>query len=316
MKLMNKTNSNPIFKSQSSLMGSSLGFLVAALVVMISSTRIHADELGNLQLFTRCYEQLTQSFPDPENSIYKAVKSNAIGYQAACERILQSARFDQSAKADRFAEDITAADPEAVKVLRMFHNLHLSWFLEKTFPEIGFIQPNSKNYTRDIYDRSLPAAFFTKALFDSNFAFKDVFSSNVNLRLLRSDLAKGETVASQVNDVPSVGVYTGRDYLLYPERLSYVQLAPISQRGSILGVQTTLFPALDYIVRHGTDVEGTGVLYPNHTKGAGFLGTSAYLLMSVQEVTENRPMRFAYYADGADRVPRRWSKKHVLRFAL
>lgn len=240
----------------------------ALITIILSASSVSAETLSPVALYHRCYAHITQLRVPAGDSRLAAVKAGIKDPIAACLEVLDSARFT----ADNGTRVSNTSDQVALAVLRNFHSLHYSWFRVRQFEFLVGSAPNWQSATQDVFDPSSPALYYTKALFDPNFKFREVITSPENLRPVRTSN-------------PSKGVYSRQPASAFtPPSLPEM----LVQTGDLIGARPS-----------GSMMAG-GVDY-GLTAGGGFLGTIPYI-----QLTVGGDLNFR--SDGAVNVPRRWGR--------
>lgn len=97
--------------------------LLAAMLLNGAPSGAWAEQLSQVELFHRCFAQLTQGVPAPGDARLQAVTSGAKTALQACTEILDAARFTASG-------GTAISDPNdslAKAVVKTFYSLHASW---------------------------------------------------------------------------------------------------------------------------------------------------------------------------------------------
>ena len=244
--------------------------LLVALFIPLS---LKAELLSNVALYQRCYGHLTESRPDPSALRTQQVRSGQKSAIAACLEVLRSAQIGPDGR-------LVSKNPETLNVMRVFQNLHMSWFMIKELPDLAGGPSNIGN--RGIVDASIPAYYFTRALFDPVVGIQSVVTGTSDLRALRSN---------QVAD-PNVFPPTGRNISEYI--FNSMRFIPL---GLLEGVQTQAMESWAYTIN-----EASGSVNMFQHWGGGLLGSPAYLLQTVQESP------FDFKSDGGLKMPRKWAR--------
>lgn len=242
-----------------------------------------AEELSELALYNRCYAQLTQFRANPTAQMTLDVISGKETATSACMKI-----FDRAQLTNAGTRMGNPADGVGRAVLNTLHNVHASWFQIKDFPENGnFVQNRD---LKDLYDNSAPAAFLTKALFDPAGTARSIVTGNQNLRVVRTD------------NNPAQSLFRAGGRRITKADYMFGTNTRFASRGDILGVEPTGNLSWAYSTTRRRDSRVfTGTVQAGATRGGGFLGTPAYLLMTVEEVTNFR-------SNGGLLMPRKWAR--------
>lgn len=257
---------------------------VLATLFIVLSPFCMADTLSNVAIFQRCYRHLTQTVPNKTSALFQQVKSGSISPLNACESVLNKTSFTANSN-NRLSN---TNDDEALNVLRTFNYLHYSWFANKTFP------PVSSNFgaSKDFFDYTGPALYFTKSLFDSTHKISDVFKGKMHYESDRTD-----------ND-PSISPINERPKSEYPHFTVPFRFAA---KGDLLGVREFTDKKFPHTGRNPSFTQFGGRLEFDLHWGGGILGSAIYLMLNMEEVSQTR-------FDGGRLVPRKWSRSVVHDF--
>lgn len=231
-------------------------------------------DLTGVEVYRRCYAQLTQQAMPFGDSRWTAIKAGTKTPLDACMEVLDKGSFD-AATHNRLA---TPGDPVSLQVLSTMNQVHQTFFLIHEFQEFG--NGTQTVGVRSIYDMGEPALFYTKALFDTTTPFRFVVTSNVNLR------------ADRTNNNPDVSVERiPRSQSIFGSVPEFTW-APV---GDLLGVTVTGNMTMNYTFNNAPQTSDLGA-----TRGGGVLGTPTYLLQTIAE----RPGLKANSLN----MPRKWAK--------
>lgn len=249
---------------------------LVAILAFVLSFCAQAEQLTELALFYRCYSHLTQSRPALNDTLTMQVINKTKTAIQACTEVLNSVSFNSSG--------VIATDNERNRiVLNNFHRLHASWFQIKAFAEVGNTRENQGMI--ETGDTSTPAAYVTRSLFSPTTNYSTIATSTESLRVLRT--ADNPTQVGNLTKSSFQAVFTNFQF---------------SGRGPIIGVVPSGNPVWNYSAKKNSTGElVTGSYYRHRNYGAGFLGTSDYMLMTVE--TDKR-----YNSDGGVKVPRKWAR--------
>lgn len=239
-----------------------------------ASSSLLARDLSNVEIYRRCYAQLTQQSLPFNDTRLAAVKAGTKTPVAACMEVLDSARFETTTH-NRLA---APADPLAQQVLATMNQVHQTFFLVNDIPAIAGGKQNPG--MRGIYDAGEPALYYTKALFDSTTNFKFVVTANVNLRADRS----GNSPVTSTEGIAKADSIFAAD-----TNFSWASI------GTLLGVKSTGLMPATYPTATATATVNLG-----ETRGGGVLGTQTYLLETVNEPPTFKANSFT--------MPRKWAK--------
>jgi len=240
-----------------------------------------AETLSNVAVFYRCYAHLTQRRPAYNDPLTIAVRSGARDPISACLEVLDHARFTQAGQTQ-----IDPNDPLAITVLQTIHKLHSSWFLNKDIVDI-----DNENPSRDIFDTSAPALYFTRALFGGSVPVDTVLTDTQTIRAIRT----GENLTSDpLTRGPSSNyVYTSS---IFSGNAGF----KFAGKGDLLGYEVLGLQTSSYSYSLNTQTVSGSVDLGRHY-GGGLLGHPVYLLANVQQLDDFR-------SDGAILTPRKFAR--------
>lgn len=209
------------------------------------------------------------------------------------------------------------------KVLRQFYDIHRSWFSSQWASDSN--APESSFGTVDVIDPTEPSLHITKNLFSrSSLHYKEVLIGNTHLKALREP---GPFFPHSIftNDVrrPS-RVLMGSNQFFSTSQIQvhldnngnnfYNVGFDIIQLGDLFGITTDRSPLINDVwsnpqtstaVLNEADIRRPAAVRNNF--GGGALGSSAYFLMTL-----GHP--YNYRADGAQKLPRRWTESVFKNF--
>lgn len=224
---------------------------------IFSMTTLYGGTLSNKALFHRCYKSLTQTFPHPSDSLLSQVVSGQKDPIDACSEVLDKATFTASGG----TKIGNTSDTEAKAVLRTLHYLHFSWFTSK---EIPMMQPFYKD-TQSFLDINGPALYYTRALFDPNFQFKNIFEGTTHYESLRTDMD------------PNTAPISGRTKSEFNRLYTPFQFAPY---GDLYGVKPFTTKQISYSQLLGGNRVDSVFNWDMHL-GGGILGSNMYSMMNL-----------------------------------
>lgn len=222
------------------------------------------EQVSEVELFNRCYSHLTQFQYPYDEQLNDNLTSSPGSALDRCHELLGQTSFVNHRL-------LASVPDDSKKILNNFHKLHSSWFVNKSFPNIG--NPIAFAGARDMHDPTSPALFLTKAMFDPDFKVKDILTGYVALKAIRSG---GE---------PTIGPYTLRAKSAYQSGNEMIY----HEVGHLLGVKPVSQEAIVSSVQY------------NQSFGGGVIGSAAYVLKNLDE-----PMQFV--SDGAVKTPRKWAR--------
>ena len=254
---------------------------IILIVSFLFNLNAHA-ELSNKAVFHRCYKQITQTFPTYNNTLMTQVSAGTKDPIAACLEVLDKAQF--TANGDKRIADVN--DQEAKDVLRTMQSLHHSWLHNKSLPNTNIEQNEDM---MNIVDYNGPSLFFTKALFDYNYVFKDIFTGNTNH--LESDRTDNNP---EISPLDRLAKNLGPNGITFPfENTSYEYAA----KGELLGVRE--FQSKSFFT-HPLAIFGRKEINLAYHRGGGVMGTNIYLMANAGE-------NGSYLPNGGVKMFRKWS---------
>ncbi len=251
-------------------------------VLLIFSKIAFCKDLTEVALFQRCYTHLTQTSPHKHNSLLIKIKNGQLTAKSACWQLLDETKFNSN-------NNSTIADVnniEARKVLKVFHNLHFSWFSTKYFPEI--IDDSARN-VNNIYDVSSPALYFTKALFTPQTSFASIFSGDETYRSIRHLGERHDSVTWPVHSSSS----------------DIIRGIRFASRGDLIGIETMTKNETHEVWAKLADNQPAtqwADVNINAHWGGGVLGNQVYLLQNIDAPDVN------FTTDGGVKSNRKWAR--------
>lgn len=245
-----------------------------SILVLMSAVSVQGAGLSNLELYIRCYSQLTQRQPQASSVRYQQVAQNTKTAATACMEVLDSAALGANGR-------MTTINPESIAVITTLNRLHASFFTARDIhAQIGIYLLR----TRDYFDSDSPAFYFTRALLKPNVDFSTVVTHAGHLRAIRTD------------QDPALGAATGKAKSL----TIFGDAARFAPRGELIGIEeSTTLPAAYSYVLNGTTYSGT-VNFATHF-GGGVVGSVPFLQQVFHEAGVPVP-------NGTLIMHRRWSK--------
>lgn len=135
--------------------------------------------LSEAEIYQRCYVHLTGRPVPLKSDVLKKVKNGQALALSSCFELLDQVSLNENGS-------LKSKTPETLKILNNFYDLHRTWFSVNTVDQMGF----SKDFgigTEDIYDSTQPALSITKSLFDEQGQYKNVVTSNKDVRAMREE---------------------------------------------------------------------------------------------------------------------------------
>lgn len=257
-----------------------------------SAALLSLRPLNDLDIFLRCYSQLTGTDLDPGDVRIQAIKTQKLSGRYACRELFKSVTLTEGG-------DVSSPSPEKRAVLNRMHRIHSSFFLNQSL----YIETNS-DFTKvkeNLLDPSAPALFFTKALFRKDEKFDDIFRGNKNLTSVRAQplapTSPNLLLRPTFNLAQSI-FGAGFDAMKY------------QKVGELLGIGET--PSFEIIYTAGSNFYpgSDGRIEFGQAFGGGILGSPVYLQNNVHLPThgEGPAARATVHQwDGGVHIGRKWS---------
>lgn len=267
-------------------------FLIV-LTILFFGARVFGKNLSEVALFTRCYTHLTQNFPNKNLQLMKDVKAGNITAVAACSNLLDSVSF--SASGNTLLPDPN--DSTAINIVRVFHNLHYSWFSTRFYPEI---EDTYIRNTGNIYDASSPALYLTRALFVPDAKYQEIFQGDTTYRAKRV-----------VDEKPLSLVYP-----FHTAANDSLQGVKFAGSGNLIGIEPQVKNLAHNVLSWNNNpaedatavrVAGAPIVINTHW-GGGVIGSQIYMMQNVQAAALN------HRTDGGVNVNRKWARSVLSDF--
>lgn len=142
------------------------------LLLLLSPFLSQAQVLSSVQVYERCFIRMTRTVPNPDEDRYKKVESGQLSAEDACLQLFDLAEF----KSNGLLKNRT--DETSKRVLKTFHDLHQSWFSNKT----NIVNSGASYLIRDLEE---PALYYTRAAFLPSAEFKTIVTLDTGLRGIR-----------------------------------------------------------------------------------------------------------------------------------
>ena len=251
-------------------------------VSTLFTQEVICQTLNNVQLFARCYSQLTQMTVTANHPQMLAVRDNGKDPVTACMEIFDRTLF--TVNNNTRIEDIN--DEEAVAVLRTMHKFHTTWFDVKDSPGAG--SGAATQGTQDMLDGEAPALHLTRALFKPGTEYKTILTGRSSLKALREfmdpDRGANSNGLKADNIFRATTPHTGVGELRGIRGVGASELIR-----SYSFQQNTALPPVTGTVNLGTHF------------GGGLLGEQIYLLQNIGQVRD-------FVANGAEKMPRKLAR--------
>lgn len=258
----------------------------------------HSTEniLSNIQIYRRCYSQLTNKILNTKDPFFLNVKNNKIDPIDACLSFLRSVYLDGDLQIKKSLSHQTHA--EALAVFRRFHIFHTSWF-----PNLNLVNAGADSGASIIYDNTEMAYSIDRALFHQEANYSDILNEKHTYLATRTNgSTKFYIDIDQFQDRPQIepgkefvaGALENKDLLKWNVDLIEV--------GEIVGLKINS-PKKSIIYPNGKDTSDyTITADPGKGLNAGgILGSASYILA-------NTTTRENQKSNGTMTMHRNWSK--------
>ncbi len=291
------------------------------LFVFLNPTQTQAqNSLSNVQLYQRCYTQLTGQSALTSSRL-ASVQSGQLKAIDACVEHLTGTQFGADG-------NIVGNNDISFHILQQIHQIHRSWF-KKTSMLDSEVNRDFHWATMNVYDVNEPAVHFTRAVFWPNIHIAEAITRGVSVeakrhpakpqfRYILADPNAGTyqkssiaapRVTSFVNDEPR---YDAHRIDFQSNNLTgefFAGYFPFVQVGQIYGVQDRRQDLLvvSLVTNPNTDGEQLNPGNPAHNfpinknYGAGLIGSMPYLITNLGH-------GYVYQANGAEKLSRKWSE--------
>lgn len=286
----------------------------------LPSTSIAQSTLSNLQLYQRCYTQLTgqSALTSP---LLSQVRSGQVKAIEACVQHLTDARLGDDG-------NFVSNGDTSFHVLQQIHQIHRSWFKKSSMLD-SEVNRDFHWATLNVYDVNEPALHFTRAAFRPNTHVSEAVTRPVSLEARRRPakqqfryvLADAATnrYEKRAHPLPRVTSLLNDDPLYDQQRVDFqtnnitgeffAAFFPILEVGQLHGVQDRRQDLLvsTLVVNPNTEGEQLNPGNPAHNfpinknYGAGLIGSMPYLITNLGH-------GYVYQANGAEKLTRKWSE--------
>lgn len=246
------------------------------------------SETSDLQIFYRCYSQLTQSYPMPNDQNLIKIEAGELDPIEACMSMLNAVEMTSTDGNIYTLKD--QSQPLNIKIANTFHDLHYSWFSVRQFGAMNQLERG----TRDTLDHMGQAIYITKSLFVKDMPFKEIFTGAKNVLARRS-------IAQKVNGTfPVRSPYSNLPASVFPLARQVPNDFNFAPQGDLLGVEFINNKTINFLDDARLERPAGQIDFGLHY-GGGVLGSMVYILQTVQEGSP-------YYKSNAFRTPRRWAR--------
>ncbi len=286
------------------------------LLILWGPQTSHADEirLSEKQLLLRCYAQLTGERLPVNSSLWSRL--NAERAQNICIELLNSVALKSDGLLEQKENFVHR------KILRQFYDLHRSWFNQQWV--LSENSPEGSTGTVDILDPTEPSLHITQALFSQTpIHYQEVLRGYSHLKTLREptdslrsattgDILRPSRIYTGAGPFFSTNqVFVGLDYLATIFYGVNIDILPL---GDLIGITTENSPALNdvwtSVQTPQTMINEPNIIRPapiRNNFGGGAMGSSSYFLLYLGHGVD-------YRADGAAKLPRRWTESVLKQF--
>ncbi len=246
------------------------------LLLFISFPLLHASELNELQIFNKCYSQLTLHPLKLKHPLVKLLKEKKINASQACINLIEQVNFDKNGI-------VFPKNQESLNILWTMQKLHDSWF-----PSYNFNQNTQDHPNTDLYDSNEMGYHFTWNLFDNNSKIDSVIRNKFSFKALRQSkkphlyLVDREITGirhQRLNNPNRKWKYgaDGQDGGLYLGPVKFWE-PELVQFGTLVGLKkiTNGNNRIERWISKNRIVP----YYTHKTQGGGVIGTTSYLLLN------------------------------------
>lgn len=257
-----------------------------------SAAPLSLRPLNDLDIFLRCYSQLTGLDPDPDDQRIKAIKSLKLSGRYACRELFKSVSLND-------AGDLESLTAEKRAILNRLHRLNTKFFSNSTL----YAEPNP-DFTRvkeNILDSSAPALFFTQALLSKKMQFDEIFRGE---QYLSSNRSKTLSPSNQDTTLQPTLNLTQSIFGATFDASKYLKV------GDLLGITSIKALELNYTAGTGYYPGSDGQISFARAFGGGILGSPVYLQNNLPfPVHGNGTQARATVGewDGGIQIGRKWS---------
>lgn len=274
----------------------SMGLLMILLIASAAS-QAQTHRLSDLEVFKRCYIQMTRDVPKPGDALYKAVMNGSKTGPNACIELFDRAQIASNGVLTN------QTNQESRNILKTFNDLHRSWFQSKDFSSMT--NPGAVGL---IFDLEEPALYFTRAALMRDQQFRSIVTHNTGLRGVRvlpstaSGLAKRlthfslnyNTAFPYANDPNFLYVFrptrkNATNFTTLPNEVRTLPNAALVDTGVLIGIASPSPLALPgfygaFAANGGDRFEAASILHDNFVAnshfGGGILGSQAFLMQN------------------------------------
>ncbi len=286
-------------------------------VIVFFCIQLEAKEvrLSEKKILLKCYAQLTGERLPSKSSLWEKLKLTRA--QNICIELLNAVALSS----DGYLEQKN--DSVHKKVLRQFYDLHRSWFHNQWSQDSN--APEQTEGTVDVIDPTEPSLHITKSLFSRTpMHYKEVLRGTTHLKALREPSTFFPYSVFQGDIIrPSRVIAEKNQFIASPQ--FYVNLDTngnnfygvgfdLIQMGDLVGISNDRSPSISDVWINAQTSNATlnesNIVRPavvRNNFGGGAIGSTAYLLMTL-----GHP--YDYRADGAQKLPRRWTESVFKNF--
>lgn len=263
---------------------------------VISSIEAWARPLSNLEIYNRCYSQITGFRPSVSDPVTTQVRSGALAPLVACMNLLSSAQL--TANGETTIANVN--DGKAKAVLKNMHLLHNSWFQNLDIRQVT--DETSTEFSRNLWDTTTDAMYFTRQLFLPTPTFRNIVVGNENLTAIRTTM---NPPGSFNTHFIGTTADNAQATTITPAHFGINPNFTYAPRGELLGIRTVpqsvLTTSRAYYDANGDRIaNGTVPFNWVFNLGGGVLGNNVYILKTLLE-------RYDYQANVMN-MPRKWGR--------
>lgn len=271
--------------------------------------------ISNLELYVRCYQQISRMRPDLRSPDYVQVKAGQKDPIQACLQLLDLAKLSR-VEGDQILLP-NANDMLSRNILKTVNDLHLGFFSNRDLSKTGYA--GALPGTRSVYDETEPGLILTRALLAPNARADEILTGSTAYRGVRvsvnpavfwpSYIGNNSMRITQKTLIAGDSGFGGMAPYPVTQRLSDLtsigQLVGIEKMPSIV-VPATSSPSNPFAPQGGSPIANFNL---NFHAGGGIIGSPMFFMLN------SNMDNVGFRSNGGLHMPRRWSK-YVLQDLL
>ena len=257
-----------------------------------SAALLSLRPLNDLDIFLRCYAQLTGMDLDSNDQRIQNIKAMKLSGRYACRELFKSVALSDSG-------DLLSPSKEKQAIINRMHRIHSGFFLNQSL----YVE-NNPDFTKvkeNLLDPSSPALFFTKSLFNKDEKFDDIFRGKKNLTSVRNKVLSTQTQNTKLR--PTLNLTQSIFGVSF-------DVSKYQKVGDLLGIADTPSFEIAYTAGPNYYVGSDGRIDFATAFGGGVLGSPTYLQNNLSLPTHGNgasaPATNGHW-DGGIHIGRKWS---------